>query len=110
MRRAFHTELFQISVPTNRHKINTSAFKNAFYSNGIRDSEGKMISGTLNLNVSLAADASIPVKVLDKLIALGKTETVSYQVETPGVIDIKVIPTQPGKEGLANVQIKFEVQ
>ncbi|MDF4421863.1 Ig-like domain-containing protein [Vibrio parahaemolyticus] len=83
---------------------------NAFYFNGIRDSEGKMISGTLNLNVSLAADASIPVKVLDKLIAPGKTETVSYQVETPGVIDIKVIPTQPGKEGLANVQIKFEVQ
>ncbi|CAH7355324.1 conserved exported hypothetical protein [Vibrio chagasii] len=82
---------------------------NSLYFTGIKDSTGKLITGTYTLTVTVDPNVNFPVTILGKTLQPGKPTPVSYTIPSPGVVDITAIPATAGVDGKVNFQISFDV-
>lgn len=82
---------------------------NSLFFTGIKDSTGKLITGTYTLTVTVDPNVHFPVIILDKTLQPGTPTSVDYTIPSPGVVDITAIPAMAGVDGKVNFQISFDV-
>ncbi|MCZ4311645.1 Ig-like domain-containing protein, partial [Vibrio atlanticus] len=59
---------------------------NSLFFTGIKDSTGKLITGTYTLTVTVDPNVNFPVTILGKTLQPGKPTPVSYTIPSPGVV------------------------
>nr|WP_258718585.1 Ig-like domain-containing protein [Vibrio alginolyticus] len=83
---------------------------NAVYFTGIKDSLGNLITGTYDLTITMDSSVTFPVTILGQRIEPGVPTVISYDIPSPGVVDVKAIPVVAGEDGVVNFQISFDVK
>ena len=82
---------------------------NGIHFENVKDSAGNLLTGTINVTVTVDASVTVPVIILGMNMQPGLPTPASYTFVKPGVIDISAIPSIAGQDGLIEFKIQFNV-